>query len=121
MSKVKKFVVKVNGRDYEVEVEEVTTEKSDKIRRPVPAVLTAPRSKPHQTLANGKITAPMPGVVTAVKVKVGDEVEPEQSVLTLEAMKMENEIPAGKKGVVREVHVQSGQSVAAGELLVVIE
>lgn len=108
-------MIKVNGQDYEVEVEEIAAEKP---RKPAPS-----QSHSHRTsgLATGNVTAPMPGVVTAVKVQVGDEVEPEQTLLTLEAMKMENEIPAGKKGVVRQVNVQAGQSVSAGELLVVIE
>ena len=67
------------------------------------------------------ITAPMPGIVVGVAVSVGDEVAPGQGVVTLEAMKMENELKAAAGGVVTEVRVQPGQGVAQGEALIIIE
>ena len=71
--------------------------------------------------AGESVTAPMPGVVVAVAVSVGDEVAPGQGVVTLEAMKMENELKTASGGVVREVHVEPGQGVAQGEALILIE
>ncbi|CAA7601813.1 Biotin/lipoyl attachment [Acididesulfobacillus acetoxydans] len=110
---MKKFRIKVNGQEYEVEVEEIGQEK--------PSQGPSPKSFSSQPSAgNGNIVAPMPGVVTAVKIKAGDLVRSEQPLLTLEAMKMENEIPADRSGVVKEVLVKEGQGVGAGELLVVI-
>ena len=55
------------------------------------------------------ITAPMPGKVVSIKVKVGDEVNPNTLVLVLEAMKMENEILAGTSGKIKEIRVKSGE------------
>jgi pyruvate carboxylase subunit B len=67
------------------------------------------------------IKAPMPGVVVGIEVAVGDTVESGQGVLTLEAMKMENELKSGGEGVVKEVKVEVGQGVAQGEPLIIIE
>jgi pyruvate carboxylase subunit B len=74
-----------------------------------------------QQLSGETILAPMPGVVVGVAVAVGDEVEPGQGVLTLEAMKMENELKATVGGVISEVKVKVGQGVTQGEALLVIE
>ncbi|MBD3348663.1 MAG: acetyl-CoA carboxylase biotin carboxyl carrier protein subunit [Candidatus Eisenbacteria bacterium] len=67
------------------------------------------------------IAAPMPGVVVGVEVEEGGNVAPGQGVVTLEAMKMENELKCETGGVVKEVRVSVGQGVAQGEVLVVIE
>jgi propionyl-CoA carboxylase alpha chain len=63
----------------------------------------------------------MPGVVIGIAVAVGDAVEAGQGVLTLEAMKMENELKSSAAGVVKQIKVEVGQGVAQGEPLVVIE
>ncbi|MDQ3171083.1 MAG: hypothetical protein M3Q55_13180 [Acidobacteriota bacterium] len=68
-----------------------------------------------------RITAPMPGRIVRVLAKVGDDVELRQPVIVIEAMKMENELRAPKAGRVKEVAVETGASVVAGRLLVVIE
>lgn len=67
-----------------------------------------------------RLTAPMPGKIVRVLAKVGDAVEPRQSLAVIEAMKMENELRATRKGRVTEVHAQEGQSVDAGEVLLVV-
>ena len=67
------------------------------------------------------VTAPMPGVVVGIEVEVGERVEPGRGVVTLEAMKMENELRSERGGVVKEIRVKVGQGVAQGEALVVIE
>jgi len=59
--------------------------------------------------------------VVAVAVAVGDAVQPGDPLVVLEAMKMENEFKAAVTGTVREVRVQPGQPVNAGDLLIVIE
>ncbi|HAZ21220.1 MAG TPA: pyruvate carboxylase, partial [Firmicutes bacterium] len=69
----------------------------------------------------GTIAAPMPGVIVAIKVKPGQTVKRRDVLLTLEAMKMENEILAPKDGVVKEVYVQSGQSVNPQDPLIDLE
>ena len=68
-----------------------------------------------------RLTAPMPGKVVRVLVKPGDEVQPRQGLVVVEAMKMENELRAAGAGRVREVFVREGQSVEAGTALVVVE
>lgn len=68
-----------------------------------------------------RLTAPMPGKVVRVLVKAGDEVQPRQGLIVVEAMKMENELRAAGAGRVREVFVREGQSVEAGTALVVVE
>jgi len=67
------------------------------------------------------VLSPMPGVVVGIGVAIGDTVVPGQSVVTLEAMKMENELKSVVEGVVTEIKVGVGQGVAQGEPLVVIE
>jgi len=67
------------------------------------------------------VAAPMPGIVVGVSVAVGDSVEAGRGVVTLEAMKMENELRCERGGVVKDVLVKVGQGVAQGEQLVVIE
>lgn len=114
---MKKFNITVNGLAYEVEVEEITSEEKPKKK-------AAASSNPKQHVVkrdNGGVTAPMPGVVTEIHVQVGDEITEDDSVLILEAMKMENEILAGKGGIVKDILVSSGQTVAVGDLLIVIE
>jgi biotin carboxyl carrier protein len=68
-----------------------------------------------------RITAPMPGKVTRVLVKTGDAVRARQPIVVVEAMKMENELRAGRDGTVTEVHARDGISVDAGAVLVVIQ
>ena len=67
------------------------------------------------------VTSPLPGSIWEVKVAVGDQVEEDQVVLVLEAMKMENEIFTDFGGTVKEVLVEKGQTVKAGDPLVEIE
>lgn len=70
---------------------------------------------------SGKVAVPMQGTIVKVLVEVGDEVEADQPVVVLEAMKMENNIGADKAGTVAEVKVAVGDTVGAGDVVVVIE
>ena len=76
-----------------------------------------------ETVGSGpqRMTAPMPGKVVRILVKPGDAVSARQSVVVVEAMKMENELRAARDGTVAEVHAREGQSVEAGALLIVIQ
>lgn len=117
---MKKYLVRVNNQEFavEVEVEEAGRGGAAKARSP------QNRAKHQVTKAgsgSGKVSAPMPGIITQIHVKVGDTVTAAQDVVTLEAMKMENRIPAGKDGVVADIKVSVGQSVSPGELIVEIE
>jgi biotin carboxyl carrier protein len=68
-----------------------------------------------------RVTAPMPGKVVRVLVKSGDEVEERQGLAVVEAMKMENELRATRHGHIRDVAVSEGQSVEAGQVLLIVE
>ncbi|MEW6363614.1 MAG: biotin/lipoyl-containing protein [Acidobacteriota bacterium] len=71
--------------------------------------------------ADGEIKAPMPGLVTKVHVAQGAVVKAGESLVVVEAMKMENEMRAPFRGVVAKVHVQAGQQVDAFQALVEVE
>ena len=77
-------------------------------------------SKPAATGAGNSVKAPLPGVVLSIPVKVGQAVKAADTVLLLEAMKMENEIMAPCDGTIASVSVTKGASVESGSLLCVI-
>jgi biotin carboxyl carrier protein len=70
---------------------------------------------------DGRVKAPIPGLINRISVEAGQTVEASQSLLVLEAMKMENDIRAPRAGTVRLVNVKPGQSVTLNEVLVEIE
>ena len=76
------------------------------------------QSKPSANGLRGDLEAPMPGVIVSINVGVGDAVKRGQVLLTMEAMKMQNALRAARDGVIAEVCVQAGQTVAFGDLLV---
>lgn len=126
---MRKFNITVNGRTYEVDVEElggvqsVSAPVAAPVAAPAPAPAAAPAPAPAAPKASGsmgskKVTAPMPGTIVSLKVNVGDKVTSDTLVAVLEAMKMENEIFAGTDGVISSVNVNSGDSVNAGDVLV---
>lgn len=69
----------------------------------------------------GALVTQMPGKIVKLMVKVGDKVEKGQTVLILEAMKMENEIKAGVSGTVKAINVQPGQALESGVLMAEVE
>ena len=71
--------------------------------------------------ARTEIRAPMPALVVKVEVDIGDDVREGQGLIVLEAMKMENEIRAHRKGRVSEIHIAKGRAVEKGELLMLLE
>lgn len=119
--------VTVNGADYTVEWEKPVEEKPVVKVQPVaakPAVAPAPAAKPAATAApvgGHSIKTPLPGVIIDVKVNVGDTVTKGQTVVVLEAMKMENNINADRDGKVAAIQVAKGDTVADGAVLVVLE
>lgn len=119
---MKKFLIKVNGTDYEVEVEELGgSQPVIQTVTPAATVKAAP-PKAAAPVAQGKqgavkVTSPMPGTILGVKVKQGDQVKKGDTIIILEAMKMENEIPAPQDGVISSINVETGASVESGQLL----
>ena len=81
-----------------------------------------PKSAAHTgSGGSGTITAPMQGTIVKVTAEVGQAVSLGESVLVLEAMKMENHINTDIEGTVKEIRVVAGDTVSAGDVLVVIE
>lgn len=121
---MRKFNISVNGKTYEVDVEEIGgVQTSAPVSAPAPKAATpAPKSAPAPKAAPAagakQVTAPMPGTIVSVKVNVGDKVEAGTLVAVLEAMKMENEIFAGVDGTVAGISVSAGDSVNSGDVIV---
>ena len=114
--------VEVNGTPYKVEMEQTVAPVAVSTPRPSAAPRTVSGekviAKPTTTGGAGAIKAPLPGVVLDIKVNVGDAVNAGDTVVILEAMKMENNINADKSGVVKSISVNKGDSVLEGaELL----
>ena len=122
---MRKFLIKINGNQYEVEVEEIKEETAGP--RSANNVSAIETSKPVEQKKDinmpegvSAVTAPMPGTILKVNVNVGDVVKKGQVLLVLEAMKMENEITAPVDGKITSLHVEKGKSVGAGEALLAI-
>lgn len=119
--------VSVNGTPYKVELEKKSASVTI-INAPRPSA--APRTTtgekviakatPASTGAN-PVKAPLPGVILSIAAKVGDTVKASDTVLVLEAMKMENAIHAGRDGRVASINVNPGDSVLEGTVLLTIE
>ena len=114
---MKKYRVKVNGKVFEVELEVV--ENVNGSVNVTPSATTA--SAPVSTSGNNSvILAPIGGKVVDVTVKVGDFVKKGQTVAVIEAMKLENEVPATVEGKVVEIKVSKGNSVNNKDVLIVL-
>ena len=126
---MKRYNITVNGNTYDVIVEEAdASEVSAPAAAPVaapaaPVAAPKPQVKPQAPKASAgaqgatKVTSPMPGTILEVKVSVGQSVKKGDVICVLEAMKMENDIPAPHDGGVASINVQKGASVAANDVL----
>lgn len=124
--------VKVNGRSYEVDVKQ-----SARPGGPGPRVVPPPGRSPAPTPpasvseppavptasvpVGGQVLAPMPGLILEVMVSVGDWVTAGLPIMKIEAMKMENIIPAPCDGVVKEIRAEKGKTVATEDVLMVVD
>ncbi|KAF0202434.1 MAG: hypothetical protein FD170_1901 [Bacteroidetes bacterium] len=119
--------VEVNGTTFKVEVDKaMQTSKTPKLVRSVsvPSTDSAPSiaktSSPSGPKGTGSIKSPLPGTILEIHVKEGDAIKVGQKLITLEAMKMENNITADKEGKVTSLKVHRGDSVMEGDVLIVI-
>ena len=115
----RKTTVEVNGKRFDVKMWVPETV----------GVAAAPSAKKPRRAAgggagggggNGTITVPMQGTIVKIEVEVGQEVEAGQSLLVLEAMKMENQINSDVSGTVAEIKVAAGDTVGGGDTVMVI-
>ncbi len=121
---MKRFNITVNGKAYDVAVEELDASAASAHVAAAPAAAPAPApAAPAAAPAAGageKVTAPMPGTILDVKVAVGDSVTKGQVIMILEAMKMENDIVASCDGKITSVLTSKGSSVNSGDALATI-
>ena len=136
---LRKFTIKVDGKEYLVEMEEIgaVAPAAPVAPAPVaPAPAPAPAAPASEPAAEASpapaapvsvapagadaMPSPMPGTILRILVNVGDTVAENQPLMILEAMKMENEIVASKAGVVAGIHVANGQVVNPGDALITI-
>lgn len=142
-----KYQYKVQGVDYEVEIEEVEgniakvnvngipfevelqqpinaakhpTIVKPKVEAPKPSAAPAAPAQPAAAGAGNAQKAPLPGTITSINVKVGDTVAVGDTVIVLEAMKMQNNIEAEYAGTVTSITVNQGDSVMEGAVLLTI-
>lgn len=129
------FRVIVGGNEYEVAIEEITDKATiaaptESRGTPAPKANTAPapgksaaapaKAAPKVPAGDGTILAAMPGTITEVRVNTGDQVKRGDTLMILEAMKMENEIKAPIDGTVSTIEVSKGMAVNAGMALLVL-
>ena len=121
----RRALLKVDGREYEIEAQNVSAPSSVSAPAPVsvPSTPSAPRPAAKSGGGSGglQVAAPMPGLVLEVCVSVGDSVSSGDVLVRLEAMKMENDIQADVAGVVKEILVSQGDEVQEGQQLVQLE
>lgn len=129
---MKRFHVTVNGKAYDVAVEEIAGGAAPVAAPAAPAPVAAPAAPAPVAAApapapaapvggvSSTVEAPMPGTILDIKVEVGQAVAANQVLCILEAMKMENDIITPVAGTVAAIHIQKGDSVNTGTLLVSI-
>ncbi len=116
---IKVYKIKVGEKVYEVEVESVT-----EVNGTISIPNTAPKSEPVaqsiQTTGGIEVEAPMQGLVVSIDVNLGDMVKAGDTLLVLEAMKMENPIVAPADGKVTSIMVKKGDTVDGGTIIATI-
>lgn len=129
---LRKFRIKINEKEYMVEMEELGVAPgagpiSAAVAAPVAAApaatVSAPVAAPVAVVPSGEgltMDSPMPGNILDVRVKVGDQVKENQVIVILEAMKMENEIVAPQDGVITALYVTKGSPIDVGAPIVTI-
>lgn len=109
------------SEERRVKSEEFNSSSSATNESSAPNANSAPTNKPAAAAASGKpVVAPLPGTINEIKVKVGDKVNAGDTVVVLEAMKMQNNIDAETSGTIASINVNKGDAVMEGDTLVTI-
>lgn len=113
--------VKVNGADYEVQLENAPAAAPASVAKAAAAPVQEAAKPAAAAPAGGKtVQSPLPGIIISVDVKEGQAVKRGQKVAVIEAMKMENDILAEVDGTITAIHVGKGDSVLEGADIVTI-
>lgn len=114
--------ITVNGKPYKVRIEKCDKADSGPDSAPAtPSVSApAPAARKNAPAGAGSVTAPIPGLILDILVKTGERVEAGDTVVVMEAMKMENNIVSNIAGTVKEINVQKGAHVKTGDLIMII-
>lgn len=109
------------GRVYSVQISRAhpLEVKNSSSHSPVPSAPAKPTPAPAQD--SGGLTSPIPGKVVSIAVGEGESVEVGQTLLVIEAMKMENNIPSPVAGKIASLEIKPGDQVEAGQTLIVFE
>lgn len=135
---MRKFKINVDGEDFVVEVEEIssdsqvkgntttskTTYKTNKSKRRKKAPKPKSKTQPRESKSNydkDNVTAPMPGKILEINVTEGEEVNSGDTLIVLEAMKMENNITAPRSGTIQEITATKGENVEADDILIKLD
>lgn len=114
---MKQLKITVNGKTYDVSVEEVSASSDVKVAAPVKEATPVQPVTPAANVNGETINAPMPGNIIKILVSAGASVKKGDVLIVFEAMKMENEICAPRDGVVEAVLVSQGETFDSGKAL----
>ncbi len=112
--------ININGTDYLIQIEDDALPQVPVLPQQEQAVPLAPAFSSDFASGTGEIRAPLPGVIASLKVKEGEAVKKGQTILVLEAMKMESELAAPVDCVVEKIHVKDRAPVQEGDLLMTL-
>ena len=126
------ITIKVNGKEYDVKVEETDDGKIlvycdgdvyevDRPQDKQAAIFNSIKKQQIEEKGKAAVTAPLPGTIYEIKVTKGQKVKEGDSLIKLIAMKMENDITAPRSGTVKEIKVKKDESVSKDDILIIIE